>query len=177
MLRFRETSITKENLYATKKPIKIWDVNANDIIISRLVKTNTNSKYLIGYSDKDIRPLGLIMPKMSGYVKSFNVKDGDKVKSNKLMSFRIDDEKLLQKYKAIWTNIEDLKNIKLNVLLVYDNRYLKTKIGTYDDEVYTNFRSLNKPEDDIECECYFYCFFTCMPKQILPTSIFRQLCF
>ena len=37
------------------------------------------------------------------------VKDGDKVKSNKLMSFRIDDEKLLQKYKAIWTNIEDLK--------------------------------------------------------------------
>ena len=99
---------------------------------------------------------------MSGYVKSFKVRDGDKVKSNKLMSFRIDDEKLLQKYKAIWTNIEDLKNIKLNVLPVCDNRYMKTKIRTYDDKVYTNFRSSNKPEDDIECECYFYCFFTCM---------------
>ena len=46
---------------------------------------------------------------MSGYVKTFKVKDGDKDKNNKLMSFRIDDEKLLEKYKAIWTKIQDLK--------------------------------------------------------------------
>ena len=30
------------------------------------------------------------------------------------MSFRIDDEKLLEKYEAIWTKIEDLKKIELN---------------------------------------------------------------
>ena len=30
---------------------------------------------------------------MSGYVKAFKVKDGDKDKNNKLMSFRTDDEK------------------------------------------------------------------------------------
>ena len=40
---------------------------------------------------------------MSGYVKTFKVED----KINKLMSFRIDDEKLLEKYKAIWTKIKD----------------------------------------------------------------------
>ena len=34
-----------------------------------------------------------MMPKMSGYVKTFKVKDGD----NKLMFFRIGDEKLLEK--------------------------------------------------------------------------------
>ena len=28
------------------------------------------------------------------------------------MSFHIDDKKLLEKYKAIWTKIKDLKNIK-----------------------------------------------------------------
>ena len=55
---------------------------------------------MIGYLDNFIRPLVLIMPKMSGYVKTFKVKDGDKDKNNKLMSFRIDDEKLLEKYKA-----------------------------------------------------------------------------
>ena len=33
------------------------------------------------------------MPKMSGYVKTFKVKDGDKDKNNNLMSFRIDDQK------------------------------------------------------------------------------------
>ena len=34
---------------------------------------------------------------MRGYVKTFKVKDGDQDKNNKLMSFRIDDEKLLLK--------------------------------------------------------------------------------
>ena len=52
------------------------------------------------------------MPKKSGYIKIFTDKDEDKGKNNKLMSFRIDDQKLLEKYKAIWTKIEDLNNIK-----------------------------------------------------------------
>ena len=89
-----------------------------------MIETKTNSKYLIGYSDKVIRPLVLMMPKMSVYVKMFKVKDGDKDKSNKLMSFRIDDKALSEKYKAIWTIIEDLKNFKLNALPVYDDRYI-----------------------------------------------------
>ena len=42
---------------------------------------------------------------MSGYVKTFKVEN----KINKLMSFRIPDEKLLEKHRPIWTNIEDLK--------------------------------------------------------------------
>ena len=61
------------------------------------------------YSNKVIRSLVLITPKLSGYVKTFKVKDGDTDKSNKLMSFFIDDKKPLEKYKAIWTKIEDLK--------------------------------------------------------------------
>ena len=59
------------------------------------------------------------------------------------MTFRINDEKLLEKCKVICTKIEDLKNIKLNALLVYDDRYTKNKISTYSDKVYTNFRGLN----------------------------------
>ena len=51
--------------------------------------------------------------------------------------------KLLEKYKAIWTKIEDLKTIVLGALPVYDNKYLKTKIRTYCDKVYTNFPDLN----------------------------------
>ena len=85
------------------KSIKIWDVNVDNIVILKLVKTKTNSKNLIGYLDKTIRPLLLIMPKMSRYFKTFKVKEGH----NKLMFFSIDDEKLLQKDKGIWTKIED----------------------------------------------------------------------
>ena len=49
-----------------------------------------------------------------------------------------------------------LKNIKLNLnaLPIYDNRYITTKIRTNGDKVYTNFRGLNVPEDDIECESF-----------------------
>ena len=50
---------------------------------------------LIGH--KAIRPLVLIMPKMSGYVKIFKGKEGNKEKRNELMSFRIGDYKLLEK--------------------------------------------------------------------------------
>ena len=46
-------------------------------------------KYLIGYSDDIIRPLLLILPKLSGYAKTF------KDKNNKSMSLCIDDSKLL----------------------------------------------------------------------------------
>ena len=66
---------------------------------------------------------------MSGYVRTFRVKDGDINNNNKLMSFCLKDEKLLEKYKAIWTEIEDL-NIELNTLPVYDDRYIKIKIRT-----------------------------------------------
>ena len=67
---------------------------------------------------------------MSGYVKTFKVK------------YRIDVflyEKLLEKYKAMGTKIEDLKYIELNAI--------KTKIRTYGDKVYTNFHGLNVPEE------------------------------
>ena len=59
----------------------------------------------------------------------------DKDKNNKLMSFQIKYEKLLKKYKTIWTKVEDLQNTELNTLSVYDNRYVKSKTRTYGDKV------------------------------------------
>ena len=52
------------------------------------------------------------------------------------------------------TKIEDLKIIELHALPVYDDIYLKIKIRAYGDKVYTKFRGLNVPEDDIECESF-----------------------
>ena len=44
------------------------------------------------------------------------------------MSFHIDNDRLLEKYEAIWTKIEHLKNIEFNASPVYDDRHIKTKI-------------------------------------------------
>ena len=57
-------------------------------------------------------------------IKTFKFKYGDKYKNNKLMSFHIDDDTLIEKYKPIWTKIADLKNIELNALPLYDDRYI-----------------------------------------------------
>ena len=77
--------------------LKIGNVYVDNIVNSKLIETKINSKYLIGYLDKVIRPLVLIMPKLIGYVKTFKVKNGDKDQNNILMFFCIGDEKLLEK--------------------------------------------------------------------------------
>ena len=47
IVKFGERAIAKENFYAEKRPIKVWNVYVNNIVISKLVKAKTNSKYLI----------------------------------------------------------------------------------------------------------------------------------
>ena len=56
--------------------MKSCNNNVHETVMSKLVESKTNSKYLIGYLDKDIMSLVLIMPKISGYVKTFKFKDG-----------------------------------------------------------------------------------------------------
>ena len=70
-----------------------------------------------------IKPLLLILPN--------TFKD----KNNRLISFCIDDNKLLKKYKITWIKIGDLKNIKLNAFPVYDGKYIKAKMRKYADKV------------------------------------------
>ena len=69
-MRFDKTKVAKEEFHWAKKPIKIWDVNVDNIVISKLVETKYNFNYLIGYLDEVIKPLVLILPKMTGYVKT-----------------------------------------------------------------------------------------------------------
>ena len=72
----------------------------------------------------------------------------------KTVSFSRDDEKLSEKYQAIWNKIEDLKDIELNALPVYDDRCIKSKIRTYHHQLHTNIRGLNVSEDVIECDWF-----------------------
>ena len=51
-----------------------------------------------------------------------------------------------------------LKNTELNPLPVSDDRYIKRKIRTYGDKVYTNFRGLNVSEDDTDFESFTFIF-------------------
>ena len=77
---------------------------------------------MIGYLDKDIRPLVWIITKMSRYVKASKVED----KNNNFMSFRIDDGTLFGL---------GFKTFKWNSLPVYDDGHIKTIPRTYGKKV------------------------------------------
>ena len=75
----------------------------------------------------------------------------------------IDDDKLLEKYKTIWTQIKNSKNIEFVSLPVHDDIFLNTKVRTCDNKVYINFwwfkcaRTLCRMRI---LYSYFYWFFT-----------------
>ena len=62
---------------------------------------------------------------MIGYVKHFD--------SNKTMSFKVSDNKLLKKYNKMWEKIRILLNIKFDSEPIYgdNDKYIKTKIKMY----------------------------------------------
>ena len=59
---------------------------------------------------------------MIGYVKCFD--------SNKTMSFKVTDKKLLKNYTKIWEKVSNLMDIKFDSEPVYgdNDKYIKTKI-------------------------------------------------
>ena len=54
------------------------------------------------------------------------------------------------------------KNIELNALPVCNDIYIKTKTITYGNKVYTNFRGLNIPENDIEFGSFTFISIDCL---------------
>ena len=55
------------------------------------------------------------------------------------MSLRIENDNVLLKYNKIWTKIKKTLNIKLHIQPVYDEKYIKTKVKTFNGVVNTMF--------------------------------------
>ena len=71
---------------------------------------------------------------MIGYVKCFG--------SNKAVSFKASDNKLLKNYTEIWESVNSLMKKEFDCELVYDDsdKYIKIKIKLYGDKVNTYFQ-------------------------------------
>ena len=84
-------------------------------------------KFFIGYKNaKKIRPLCILLPKMSAYRKDF-----DETKS---MSFSIKDDELLKRHNEIWEKVENI--IK----------------NSYNGKISTNFHNNKIPKDFLVCQ-------------------------
>ena len=79
--------------------------NENVLVSNKISFGEKNYKYFIGYlyNDNRVKPLHIIFPKTSAYVKSY---DGH----TKWMHFLIEDDDLLEKYNIIWDKVSaDMK--------------------------------------------------------------------
>ena len=95
-INFEDKKISKSTFYKNKKLFNIHDSDVNEILVSKKESYGTKNslKYFIGYNDDDIiRSLRIKLPRIIDYVKNFD--------SNKTMSFKVSDNKLLKKYNKI----------------------------------------------------------------------------
>ena len=142
--------LKKSDFYKNKKIKKIDDINVNNILVSKKepYSTKNSFKYFIGYNDNDIiRPLCIRLPQMTGYVRKFN--------ENSTMSFRVKDKQLLNNYNKIWEKVEKIMKIDFESKPVYgdDDKYIKTKIKTYEKNIITNFHNKKMPKEKASCKC------------------------
>ena len=72
-IKFGDKEVDKKEFYSYKHAILLDSVDLSKIVVSNKWKINdTTCKYLCGYLNEDvIRPLCVILPQMSGYIKYF----------------------------------------------------------------------------------------------------------
>ena len=95
-LTFNNIRLNKKEFHKSKQPIDLKSVNVNQIVVHDKFKHSDDGiKYFTGYQEDEIvKPLCIIFPEMSGYIKYFE-------NGGKSMSFMVKDDNVLDKYNTI----------------------------------------------------------------------------
>ena len=123
-------------------------VNVDQTVIADKFKHSDDGfKYFIGYKEGEIvKPLCIILPQMSGYIKYFE-------NGGKNMSFAIKNDDVLDKYNEIWDKIKGKLNIKFHSMPVYDEKYIKAKVREFSGVNKTNFLGDEVPKENMHYTC------------------------
>ena len=147
-LKFNNIRLNKKQFQKSKELIELMSVIVGQIVVSDKFKCNNESfKYFIGYQEGGIvKPLCIILPQMSGYIKYFE-------NGGKNMSFLIKDDEVWDKYDKIWDVIKDKLGINFHSEPVYEYRYLKAKVREFDGVIKTNFLGNDVPKENMHYTC------------------------
>ena len=97
------------------------------------------------YNDDKVKPLHIMLPKTSAYVKSYGGQ-------TKWMYFLIEDDDLLERYNAIWGKVSASIKKEFDSESVYNKEFLETKIKSHGNEV-TGFYDKKIPKEDSNHTC------------------------
>ena len=116
-LKFNNIRLNKKEFQKSKEPIDLMSVNVDQIVVSDKFKhSDEGFKYFIGYQEGEIvKPLCIILPQMSGYIKYFE-------NGGKNMSFLIKDDEVWEKYEQIWDVIKNKLDIKFHSKSIYEQK-------------------------------------------------------
>ena len=114
-LKIDNIMINKKEFHKSKQPIDLMSVNLDQIVVSDKFKhSDEGFKYFIGYQEGEIvKPLCIILPQMSGYIKYFE-------NGGKNMSFLIKDNEVWEKYGKIWDVIKNKLGINFHSEPIYE---------------------------------------------------------
>ena len=134
-LKFDKNVVNKQDFHGFKQAVALNLVDSSKILVSEKFKLSYDGyKYFIGYLHDDdvIGPLCIVLLQMGGYIRYFN-------NGRKNMSFLIEDGSVHLKYTRIWNKIKKLLNMKFHSQLIHDDKYIKTKVKTFDETINTFF--------------------------------------
>ena len=148
ILKFNNIRVNKKDFHKSEKPIDLMSLNVDQIVVSdKFNHNNDGFKYFIGYQEGEIvKPLCIILPQMSGYIKYFE-------NGSKNMSFFIKDDEVWEKSDKIWDAIKDKLGIKFHSEPVYEYKYLKAKVREFDGVIKTNFLGNDMPKENMHYTC------------------------
>ena len=69
----------------------------------------------------------------------------------KCVSSLIKYEKLLEKYNETWKKVSNIIITEFDCKCVYNQKYLQTKIKSYNGNIYTNFHKKKIPKEGSQC--------------------------
>ena len=128
ILTFGNIEIKKNKFYHNKS-IFFKDEDIEKILVSNKISfREKNYTYFIGYlcNDDKVKPLNIMLPKASTYVKRYD-------RQTKWMHFLIKDDDLLKKCNTNWDKVSaDIKK-EFDNELVYNKTFLKTKTKSHSD--------------------------------------------
>ena len=82
---------------------------------------------------------------MSAYREDFD--------ETKYISFLIKDDELLEKYNEIWENVKNIMKKEFDSEPVYNEKYLKAKINSYNGKINTNCHNNKIPKEGSRFVC------------------------
>ena len=143
-LKYDNIRVNKKEFHKSKQPNDLMSVNVDQIVVSDKFKhSDEGFKYFIGYQEGEIvKPLCIILPQMSGYIKYFG-------NGSKRMSFLIKDDKVWDKYETIWDVIKNKLSIKFHSEPIFEQKYLKAKVREFDGVIKTNFLGNDTPKENM----------------------------